>query len=54
VDKSTGYLLESQIGRFVLAGGTLDDVGEESAHRMDVSCSRKVRSSCLKVNPPAG
>ena len=38
----------------MLAGGTSADVvnvGKESTYTMDVSCSRKVRISCLMVNP---
>jgi len=57
-DQSIVYLLESQIGRFALAGHDVSQcgwyAGQESTNMIDVTCSCKTRNSCLMVNPPPG
>ena len=49
------HLIESQIGRFLLAGGpksgVVVNVWKESTNTRDENRSRKVCSSCLMVNP---
>jgi hypothetical protein len=55
--KSSAYLLESQIGRSVLAGEmSVDgvDINKASTNMMDTTRSCKTRSSCLMVNSPPG
>ena len=55
--RSTTRLLESQVGRLVLAGGASVDipgVGKEWAKIVDASCFCKVCNSCLMESPSSG
>jgi len=55
-NQPTTHLFESQIGRFVLAGGPsvgTVNVGKESTNMRDANRSRKMCSSSLMVNPLA-